>query len=89
MAERKSLKTRKAEQVFVQNERESVIPHSDLGIWCSLLKPHKGGGLGDSKMQPGIAEEHGHETVSLRHWTFAYFVLLWSDFDFQIKPLTI
>ena len=42
--------------------------------------------LGDSKMQPGIVEEHGHERVSLRHRIFAFFVLLWNDFDFQIQP---
>ena len=75
MVERKSFKTRKAEQAFVQNERESVSPSSALGIWCSLLIPREGGGLGDSKMIViGIAEEHApHETVSLRHWPFAFF----------------
>ena len=32
-----------------------------------VLIPREGGGVGDSKMQPGIVEEHGHEAVLLRH----------------------
>ena len=45
-------------------------------------KPREVGGLVD---RWNCAEEYGHDTVSLRHQTFAFFVLFWSDFNFQIQ----
>ena len=59
----------------MQNEKKVLSPHLP---WLLMLT-HTYLILGDSKMQPGIVEEHGHETVSLRHQTN----LNWHLFQFN------